>query len=226
MRRNSDVGLTARKGLTGMARRIKGAAAQCAVALFVLGTGVTAQEQPLRSQVLVIDFEEVFQASALGQEIQQEIEDRSRELAQEIAAIDAEMAAEEKALTVKRETLPPEDFRKLADAFDVKVQRLRDEQDEKALSLNRYQADARLRFRQAAIPIVGRMMLESGAVLVIEKRNVLVFNEVIDISQITAETLDTITAAPEVPAVPDGVAVPETVPPSEDENAPEGAAAE
>lgn len=163
--------------------------------LLVLPAALAAQEAAPRSPVLVVDFDEVFRLSERGQEILQEFESRSRDLADEIARIDLEMAAEEKALTEKRASLPPAEFRTLADAFDQKVQALRAEQDARAEVLNRDQASARLEFRQTAFPILGQLMLDAGAVLVVEKRNVLVFNDAIDVSVVTARRLDATYAA-------------------------------
>lgn len=143
-----------------------------------------------RSPVLVVDFDQVFRLSQHGQDILQEFDSRSRALADEIARIDAEMAAEEKALTERRASLSAEEFRALADAFDTKVQELRAQQDARAQELNRDQSEARLEFRQATFPILGQLMLDAGAVLVVEKRNVLVFNDAIDVSEVTARRLD------------------------------------
>ncbi|MDA7430775.1 OmpH family outer membrane protein [Primorskyibacter aestuariivivens] len=158
----------------------------------------TAQERPakaqFRSPVLVIDADELYQISGTGQRIQAALDARGRALAEEIARIDADMAAEEKALTAKRDTLSPEEFRKLADAFDEKVQRLRREQDQNAQALNRLSNEERLRFRQMILPILGQLMLETRAVVVIEKRTVLIFNDAVDVTELVAERLDAQTA--------------------------------
>lgn len=169
---------------------------------------LAAADTDQRSPVLVVDFDEVFRQSARGKEILREFDTRSRELADEIARIDLEMATEEKLLTDKRATLPAAEFRALADAFDAKVQALRAAQDARALELSRDQANARLDFRQTAFPILGQLMLDAGAVLVVEKRNVLVFNDAIDVSEITAERLDAAFAERD----PGDEAVDETVP--------------
>ncbi|WP_323764675.1 OmpH family outer membrane protein [Marinovum sp.] len=188
--------------------------------LLALPAMLAAQEAP-RSPVLVVDFDEVFRLSERGQEILQELDSRSRELADEIARIDIEMAAEEKELTERRAGLSAIEFRKLADAFDAKVQAMRAAQDARAEALSRDQASARFEFRQTAFPILGQLMLDAGAVLVVEKRNVLVFNDAIDVSEITARRLDAAYAGrqPAEEAQP-AEAAPETAP----ETDPEGAA--
>lgn len=175
-----------------------------------------AQDQPaLRSPVLVIDTDELYQISETGQRIQAKLEARRRALAEEIARIDAEMAAEEKALTEKRDTLSPEEFRELADAFDEKVQRLRREQDENAQALNRRSNEERLRFRQMILPILGQVMLDTRAVVVVEKRNVLIFNDAVDITERVAQQLDAQNPAEAPEAEPE--TEPETGPQTEPE---------
>ena len=177
-----------------------------------------AQERPgtaqFRSPVLVIDTDELYQLSERGQRVQAALDARGRALAEEIARIDAEMAAEEKALTAQRDTLSPEEFRALADAFDEKVQRLRREQDQNAQALNRLSNEERLRFRQMILPILGQLMLETRAVVVIEKRNVLIFNDAVDVTDLVAERIDAQTT-------PDAAESQETTDPTTDPEPPE-----
>ncbi|TNF19936.1 MAG: OmpH family outer membrane protein [Rhodobacteraceae bacterium] len=201
LRRSSD---RPRPGRTRSLRRA-GLAALLACALPF--AGARAQDEPPvpRTPILVIDFDEVYRESLFGQGIQRDLDARRRSLAEEIAAIDESLAEEERQLTARRSGLSPEEFRALADAFDAKVQRLRSEQDEKARALTRLQADEQLRFRQAALPIVGQLMLDSGALIVVEKRSLVVFNDGIDVTDIAARRLDAATAGttpPEVPATP------------------------
>ena len=146
-------------------------AAFAAVLALGLSTGAALaqdEDQVPRTPILVIDYEELFRVSDFGQAIQQELDEKRRALSEEIAVIDAELAAEERDLTERRASLAPEEFRTLADAFDAKVQRMREQQDEKARALTRLQADEQLRFRQAALPIVGQLMLDSGALIVVK----------------------------------------------------------
>lgn len=179
----------------------------CALACALPAGLALAQDdtQVPRTPILVVDFEELFRESEFGQSIQTELDEARRELAEEIAAIDAELAEEERDLTAKRAGLSPDEFRALADAFDDKVQQLRSEQDDRARALTRQQSDEQLRFRQAALPIVGQLMLDSGALIVVEKRSLVVFNDGIDVTGIAAQRLDASLAEP----APDA---PETAP--------------
>ena len=81
--------------------------------------------------VLTIDPDRLFGETVYGLRILQAVEERSTALARENRQIEAELIAEERALTDQRPTLSVEEFRALADAFDEKVQRIRGEQDAK-----------------------------------------------------------------------------------------------
>lgn len=210
LRRSSDPGR--RRWASGLRQGVLACGLAC---VLPAGLVLAQDETPVpRTPILVVDFEELFRESEFGQDIQHELDERRRILAEEIATIDAELAKEERDLTAQRSGLSPDEFRALADAFDDKVQRLRAEQDEKARALTRLQSDEQLRFRQAALPIVGQLMLDSGALIVVEKRSLVVFNDGIDVTGIAAERLDASLAEPaptapetapdpEVPAAPD-----------------------
>lgn len=163
-----------------------------AICFGLSGLEVQGQErsQLPRTAVLVIDFDELFATSRIGQDIQKKQERQLQALSNESARIDADMAAEEQALTEQRDSLSAEEFRALADAFDEKVQRLRRTQDQKAQDLARIQQEERLRFRQLSLPILGKLMLDSGASVVMETRNVLIFNDAVNVTDITAAALD------------------------------------
>ena len=88
-----------------------------------------------RSPILTLDSERVFDATPLGKSVSSELERLFRELETENRRIEAELTAEEQALTEQRPTLEPDAFRELADAFDTKVQQIRSEQLEKERTL-------------------------------------------------------------------------------------------
>ena len=97
-----------------------------------------AQERPvIASPILTLDQERLFEQTGVTAIISTEVERRRSILAEENRRIEAELVAEETALTEQRKTLPAEEFRALADAFDKKVQALRVEQDAKAVALQR-----------------------------------------------------------------------------------------
>ncbi len=152
--------------------------------LWVGGSGsVLAQPLDLAvSPILVIDQERLFSESRLGERISDEIEAATDTLANENRRIESELVAEEMSLTERRASLPPEEFRALADIFDRKVQRLRAEQDEKERALQaRGEAD-RQEFLNSIIPVLGAIARERGAVAILDRRAVFLSADRIDVT--------------------------------------------
>ena len=81
---------------------------------------------------LIINQERLLTGSKAGQAILADEESQRDTLRTEARALDASFEAEEKQLTDQRPTMPPEEFRKLSDAFDARVVEARRQQDERA----------------------------------------------------------------------------------------------
>lgn len=144
----------------------------------------------IQSPVLVIDQDRLFAETQLGARAQADLEARAQELASENQRIEAELIARERELTELRPTLPPEEFRPLADEFDVRVERIRAEQDEKARELNRARDEARQAFFQEVAGIISGIVREKGAVVVIDRRDVFLSADRIDITDEAIERVN------------------------------------
>lgn len=174
-------------------------ACMAVLALVLSAQGVWAQGLSLgvpvpeivQSQVLVIDFEKVFAQSAFGQRVATETEAEGQKLAAENRSIESELVDEERRLTEMRASTEPFEFKKLADAFDEKVQNLRKAQDEKARALGSRNESGRLRFVETARPVLAALMQEAGAALILDRRSVFVAADAIDV---TAEAIKRIDA--------------------------------
>ncbi|OWJ78861.1 OmpH family outer membrane protein [Haematobacter genomosp. 1] len=142
--------------------------------------------------LLTVDQERLFAESAFGKAAQRALEDESRALAAENRRIETELVEEERALTDLRKTLPADDFRKRAQAFDEKVVRIRQEQDAKSRDLGRRTDEDRKRLLQAAVPILAQLVAERGAVAVLDVRAVLIASSQIDITDDAITRLDTV----------------------------------
>jgi Skp family chaperone for outer membrane proteins len=137
----------------------------------------------VQSLILTVAPEALYSQSDFGQRIAREIEEESLEIASENRRIEAELTAEERELTELRDTLAASDFRARAEAFDEKVQRLRREQDEKARAVAALNEEARRALLTAAQPILLQLMVESGAVAVLDRRVVLLSVDSVDITE-------------------------------------------
>lgn len=140
--------------------------------------------------ILTVDQERLFSDSAFGKAAQQALENESRALAAENRRIETELVGEERALTDLRNTLPVDDFRKRAQAFDEKVVRIRQEQDAKSRELGRRTEEDRKRLLQTAVPILAQLVAERGAVAVLDVRAVLIASSQIDITDDAITRLD------------------------------------
>lgn len=145
--------------------------------------GVAPDPVQVPSPVLILDQERLFDGSQVAERISAEIEQRSRELAAENRAIEAQLVAEELDLTERRASLSPDAFRTLADAFDEKVQRFRAEQDAKTRELQRLRDQERQNFLRRITPVLAEIVRERGAVAVLDRRSVFLSAESIDITE-------------------------------------------
>lgn len=148
------------------------------------------QSRPAASAILTLDSERLIAESAAGQAIDAELAAKSAELAAENRRIESELTDEEKALTERRPSLTPEDFRAQASAFDAKVQTIREEQDAKLRALQDTANAARREIFAAADPVLVSIMQEAGAVIIMEKANVLASLQAIDVTNLAIARLD------------------------------------
>ncbi|TDL83557.1 OmpH family outer membrane protein [Palleronia sediminis] len=148
--------------------------------------------------VVVVDQERLFQESAFGAAALDEIERQSEALAAENRRIEAELTEDERDLTEQRATLPMDEFRAKANAFDQRVQRLRDEQDVKTAALTRLRDAARQGFFRQAAPVLSDLMAELGATVLLDSREVLAVAGGGDITDLAIARVDA--AIPPMPA--------------------------
>lgn len=176
----------------------------CAVLTCAVPVMGTAQNLGLPdSSVVVIDPNRLFAETKFGQRVAAELEADGAVLAAENRQIEAELVAEEKELTQKRADMDPEAFRDRADVFDEKVQRTRREQEEKAIALGQNRDTAQRRFLNVARPILDALMIEIGAVVLLDIRSVLWRAETIDVTDEAVRRVDLAIGAGNGGAAPD-----------------------
>ncbi len=183
------------------------------VAVLALAGAVAAQDAEVnQSPVLTIDSERVFASSNVGQNMTQDLESALAALVAENRQIEADLNAEEQELTRKRPGMASAEFRTLADAFDVKVRRIRAEQDAKERELQVRREAERQNFINVIAPILTSIGRERGAIVILERRSVILSA---DSADITEEVISRINAsrstedAPESPANDGETAAPE-----------------
>ncbi|EKE43612.1 hypothetical protein OCGS_2344 [Oceaniovalibus guishaninsula JLT2003] len=159
------------------------------------------------SPILVVDQDRLFADSAFGRRAVAEIEARATELAAENRRIEADLVAEEQALTERRQAMDAAAFRTLAEDFDDRVQALRAEQDAKVRDVQRLRDTARQDFSARIGPILSDLVLERGAVILMDSRAVLRAVENVDITDAAIARIDSVLGEgappPDAPGAPD-----------------------
>ena len=144
----------------------------------------------VQSPILTLEVDRLYADSAYGRKVTAALEEQGADLAAENRRIESDLTEEERRLTEQRRSLPPAEFRALADDFDQKVQALRREQDAKARMLGDLSDNRRRQFLAEAEPVLAELMLEAGAAVILDKRQVLLAAEVIDITETAISRID------------------------------------
>lgn len=164
-----------------------------------------------QSNVLLLRQDALFEQSAYGQASLARIEAANAALLAENRQIEAALEAEERDLTARRSMLPAAEFRALAEAFDAKVEGIRNAQEGKGRAISRSRDEDRQRFFSAVLPILAQIMRESGAAVILDDDAVILSFDRVDITAIAVARVDAAIGTGEgLAAAPEGV--PETVP--------------
>lgn len=168
-----------------------------------LGTAIFAQQLPapvddagqgassqLRSPVLTIDADRIFEDTLFGQRIVEDLNVVGERLTAQNRRIEAELTSEESALTVRRAGMEPEVFRQAADAFDMRVQDIRREQDAKERAFQQALTQGRDAFYSAATQVMGQLMVDAGAVVILDRRAVFLSVGLVDITDEAIAAID------------------------------------
>ncbi|WP_420555810.1 OmpH family outer membrane protein [Roseovarius sp.] len=164
-----------------------------AVPAWVAGGAVPALAQNVgvvQSDILVVDPERLFEDTRMGQAITARLQQEREDLIALNRKLETELEAEELALTEQRDTTSPENFRALADAFDEKVQQIRADSQRRVREHERNRERAPLDFMRQVEPVLVELMREAGASVVMDRRTVLLQDDVVDITSAAVQRID------------------------------------
>jgi Skp family chaperone for outer membrane proteins len=170
--------------------------AVCLGLLALFGGQAVAQESTttrateFRSLILTINLDQLFVQTLYGQRIRADIDLQAKALETENRKFAEELQAEERGLTERRPTMDPADFRIEADAFDAKVQAVRQGQDEKEQALQTSLSRGRDEFLSAVQVVLAELMISRGAVVIIDRRNIVMQADLIDITEAAIAAID------------------------------------
>lgn len=144
----------------------------------------------VQSDVIVIDIERLLAETAYGKRLQAELEEARDQLIARNDRLASELEEEERALTELRATTAPEEFTKLADAFDAKVTELRRESERLSRELERRRDLAPIQFMRVVQPVLGEVLEEADAVVLLDVRSVLLRADVADVTDLAVTRID------------------------------------
>ena len=150
------------------------------VVALVLATQAAAQD--VAAPLLTLDQDRFFLESDFGKAAIERERVAGAALEQENKRIEADLVAEEQALTEERKTLPAEEFTAKAEAFDQKVERIRAEQDAKSRQLTDARDKDRKAFLQAAVPVLGELLGQKKATAILDKNLVILSLSSVDVT--------------------------------------------
>ncbi len=150
---------------------------------------------------MVIDPNRLFAETLFGKRITEELEAEGKSLSEENRRIEDELKAEEKSITEVRKTMSPEEFRDLAESFDLKVQGIRRERLAKLRVLDEKRGNALQSFLSTAQGVLATLMRERGATVLLDLRGVILNDGAIDITDAAVTKIDEAIGAGEGAAV-------------------------
>lgn len=136
------------------------------------------------SDIVLIDTERLLTETEYGQRLQRDIQTARDRLVAQNERIASDLEAEEQALTDMRADTPPGEFREMADAFDAKATRLRNEAERNSQRLERRREMAPLQFMRVVQPVLTDLLNEAEAVVMLDQRSVLLHASVANVTDV------------------------------------------
>ncbi len=161
--------------------------------LVCLNSATWAQQYPVFKEALpvaTLNSTRLFTQSLAGRAALKKSQTKSRALADENRGIEADLEQEEVRLTELRKTIPAEEFRALAEAFDKRVVETRQVQNAKAADLSRELNTTQRAFSVAVQPILKELMSEKGIVFILSEQAIVLGERSGDITEEALRRVD------------------------------------
>ena len=142
------------------------------------------------SRVGTIDLVEVLRQSQATDTIRAVLDEKRAQFQGEFTAREVELMAREKTLQGKRDVMSKEAFDEEVRLFRAEVADIQREIQQKRKSLDNAFQQAQDKLRELAVEIVGDVAKERKLDLVLNKNNVLIFRNQLDLTDIVLERLN------------------------------------
>jgi len=142
------------------------------------------------SNVFTVDMSKMLKFTNLGKYIISENNKSRSKLQKENDILESELLLEENLLSELRKTLTADEFLKKAIAFDEKVTVIRSNQARKEEILDDQIRKEEAEFFKAIYPILFQIVSEQGGMILLDQRNVVLFDSSVDITQDAIELIN------------------------------------
>ncbi len=142
------------------------------------------------SSVLTIDISRIARETQYGRRVFEEFENAQSELIENNTIIQNNLEAEEQSLVELRKTLAADEFRKLAVEFDERANSIRKERAELENTLFERRDENISDLLKLSVPLLQEIMLSYNATVIVDRRNIVLSNPMIDITEKAIELIN------------------------------------
>jgi Skp family chaperone for outer membrane proteins len=139
---------------------------------------------------IVIDFQTVVRNSAAAQAVQRQIDEVRQSYQDEFGAIEEDLRELEAELTAQRNVMPPDRFVERRREFEQRVTEAQREAQVRRAELDEALNTAMDRIRDELVAIVAEIAEEQGANVVLNRSQVILFDQSLEFSEEALERLD------------------------------------
>ena len=138
--------------------------------------------EELRGKILYLNQSRVYSESLFGKNLEELFRGESKKLIEQNRRLTKELETEEQRLTNEREGMPLVEFKLLADNFNTRVEKVRQEQKEKSDTLKYKLEEERKYFFKAVYPLLLEFVSKTNATGILDSSVVIVGNSKLDVT--------------------------------------------
>lgn len=152
--------------------------------------GVSSEDPPGASDILVIDFQAVLTGSEAFAAVQQRTEEIRNAFRAEFSILERDLRVIEQQLSESRDELPADEFNRMRRDFEGQVVEAQRAAQERRATLDRVVASATDQIRQVLLSIIADVAEEKAASLVLENQTVVLVSTQLDITALVLDRLN------------------------------------
>lgn len=171
-------------------RPVTRALAAFAFASIISGAAVTAASAATPSVILIVNTEQIFSQSKVGQSVRTQIQEQAKKVQAEGKKGEDALQAEAKKLSEQRALLSQQDFGKKVQALEQKQAELQKRMQQKSQELQLGSNQARSEIEAVIRPIFADVMKKNGATILLDQSVVLAGGVDLDVTAEVLKQLD------------------------------------